>query len=95
MAHFISIERLPPEVSLLIAKRRQQDRWTIAQIQRELKELGYPVNKSTLARHTRRLDTLATAGRRAGMDPVIDELRRCRAALEALGDHFGVPRAGT
>jgi hypothetical protein len=93
MAHFTSIERLPQEVILLIAKRRQQNRWKIAQIRLELEELGYPVTKSTLARHTKRLDAASQALSRAGM--VMAELRRYRAALEDLCNHFGVPRSGT
>jgi hypothetical protein len=93
MAHSSSIDRLPEEVRLLIARRRQEDRRTITAIMQELQGLGFAVHRSTLARYTKRLDAIAHAGSRAGMDPVRADLRRCRVALEALCDHFGVPRS--
>ena len=92
MARFSSIERLPEEVRLLIARRRQEERRTIAAIMQELQGLGFAVHKSTLARYTKRLDQIDRAGSRAGMDPLRADLRRCRVALEALCDHLGVPR---
>jgi hypothetical protein len=95
MARFTSIDRLPEEVRALIAKRRQEDRWTIAEIQRELAELGYRVALSSQGRHTRRTDGAARASSQAEFDPVLAELRRCRAALEALCNHFGAPRSVT
>jgi hypothetical protein len=95
MARFTSIDRLPLEVRSLITKRRQDDKWTIAEIQHGLAELGYRVALSSLGRHTRRIDAAARASSQTGFDPVLAELRRCRAALEALCNHFGAHRSGT
>jgi hypothetical protein len=81
------IDRLPPEIRDLIAQRRREGR-TIRGIQLELAELGFSVSQSALGLYTKRLDTIERANRRAGLAPVMAELRRIRHALEAIQEHL-------
>jgi hypothetical protein len=90
MARFTSIERLPAEVRELIAQRRREGR-TIIGIQIELRALGFALSKSAIGRYTKRLDAIETANRRAGLAPVMAELRRIRHALEAIQEHTKPP----
>ena len=85
------IERLPVEVRQLTAQLRREGR-TIRGIQFELEELGFRVSRSALGRDTRRLDTIEHATRRAGLAPVMAELRRIRLALEAIQGHLTGPK---
>lgn len=85
------IDRLPAEIRELIAQRRREGT-TIRGIQLELAELGVKVSQTSLGRYTKRLDTIEHANRRAGLAPVMVELRLMRVALQAIHARLTAPK---
>ncbi len=67
-----SIDKLDPEIKRLISDLRIEHGWTIDQIREKLEELGKPVSRSALARHTKSIEDI---GR---------ELRHSREMAKAL-----------
>lgn len=53
-----SIDRLDPEIKRLISDLRIEQGWEIEQIRQKLIELGQPVSRSALARHTKSLEEI-------------------------------------
>jgi DNA-binding transcriptional ArsR family regulator len=71
-----SIDRQPPEIRELIGKLRQDGR-TIDEILEKLRELQSDVSRSALGRHVKQLDAIG------------EEIRRSRAAADAIVQRFG------
>ena len=67
-----SIDKLDPEIKRLISDLRIEHGWTIDEIRAKLEELGKPVSRSALARHTKSIEEI---GR---------ELRHSREMAKAL-----------
>jgi hypothetical protein len=53
-----SIDRLDPEIKRLIGDLRIEQGWTIDEIREKLVELGQPVSRSALARHTQSIEAI-------------------------------------
>lgn len=53
-----SIDRLDPEIKRLISDLRIEHGWTIDEIRAKLAELGKPVSRSALARHTKSIEEI-------------------------------------
>jgi hypothetical protein len=53
-----SIDKLDPEIKRLISDLRIEYGWTIDQIREKLEELGKPISRSALARHTKSIEEI-------------------------------------
>lgn len=72
-----SIDRLDPQIKAMIGELRIEHGWTIDEIRAKLLELGQPVSRSALGRHTKSLEEI---GR---------ELRHSREVAQALVQQLG------